>query len=80
MDVVIPLWVYPILVWTIAWKAVAAWRAARNGHLVWFVAFFIVNTIGILPIIYLTWFQNIDYKKKGPRKLVRKKKWPVLFK
>ena len=83
IDVVIPLWVYPILIWTIAWKAVAAWRAARNGHLIWFVAFFIVNTIGILPIVYLAWFQDVDYSKRGKKvrkKVVKRKKAPKLFK
>jgi len=81
MVVEFPWWIYLVLVWTIAWKAVAAWKAARRGHLIWFVAFFIVNTIGILPIVYLTWFQDVDYSKgkKKSRKVV-KKKWPVLFK
>ena len=77
---VIPLWVYPILIWTIVWKAVAAWKAARRGHLVWFVVFFIVNTIGILPIIYLAWFQDVGDKKKVRKRAVKKKKLPTLFK
>jgi len=81
IDVLIPLWVYPILIWTVAWKAVAAWKSARNGHLIWFVVFFVVNTVGILPIIYLAWFQNVDYFKKGKRvRKVVKKKAPKLFK
>ncbi len=82
MEIVIPGWVYPILIWTIAWKAVAAWKAARKGHLIWFVVFFVVNTIGILPIVYLAWFQDVDYKKNGKkvRKRVGKvKKSPTLF-
>ena len=82
IEVAIPLWVYPILVWTIAWKAVAAWRAARNGHLIWFVVFFVVNTIGVLPIIYLAWFQDVNYNKgkKKVRKKPMRKKSPALFK
>ena len=81
IEIVIPWWVYPVLVWTIAWKAVATWKAARKGHLIWFVVFFIVNTIGILPIIYLTWFHDTEREMKKVRKTVRKKrKWPVLFK
>ena len=84
---VIPLWMYPVLVWTIVWKAVAAWKAARKGHLVWFVAFFIVNTVGILPMVYLFFFQNMNSSrgnkkkvKKKVRKKVAKRKIPVLFK
>lgn len=40
------------LVWSAVWKGIALWRAARNAHLVWFVAMLIVNTLGILEIIY----------------------------
>ena len=82
VDIAIPLWMYPILVWTIAWKAIASWKAARRGHLIWFVAFFIVNTVGILPMIYLFFFQNMKSVTKNKRrgKKVAKKKFPALFK
>ena len=71
IDVTIPLWVYPILIWTIIWKATAAWKAARKGHLLWFVAFFIINTAGVLPIVYIFFFQNL---KISARKGVPSKK------
>ncbi len=31
----------------------ALWRSARRNELIWFVFLLIVNSIGILPIIYL---------------------------
>jgi len=48
-------------VWSMAWKGVALWRAGRNAHLGWFIALFIINTLGILPIIYIFAFS----RKKG---------------
>jgi len=66
-DMGVPLWVYPILVWTMIWKGIGAWQSARKGQMIWFVAFFIFNTVGILPIIYLTWFQQ-DWNKGVPEK------------
>ena len=45
-------------VWSMAWKGVALWRAGRNAHLVWFIVLFIVNTLGILPIIYIFAFSR----------------------
>jgi len=51
---VIPL----AVVWTMAWKGVALWRAGRNAHLVWFIVLFIVNTLGILEIIYIFAFSR----------------------
>lgn len=49
------------VVWEMVWKGIALWRAGRNGALVWFIALFILNTLGILPIIYIFAFSR---KKK----------------
>ena len=46
------------VVWEMAWKGVALWRAGRNAHLVWFICLFIFNTLGILPIIYIFAFSK----------------------
>ena len=52
-------WLFSLIViWSIAWKALATWHAARNGQLVWFIALFIINTAGILEIIYLAFFRK----------------------
>ena len=47
-----------VLAWSMAWKGVALWRAGRNAHLVWFIVLFIVNTLGILEIIYIFGFSR----------------------
>jgi len=44
--------------WTIPWKGVALWRAARNQSIAWFVILLIVNTFGILEIIYIFAFSK----------------------
>jgi len=48
-------------VWTIPWKGVALWKSARNRQMVWFVVLLVVNTLAILEIVYLAFFQQ---KKK----------------
>ena len=42
-----------LMIWTLIWKGIALWRAGRNTHKVWFVILLIVNTLGILEIIYI---------------------------
>ncbi|MEK7613383.1 MAG: DUF5652 family protein [Patescibacteria group bacterium] len=42
-----------LLLWSLAWKGWALWRAARNNHRYWFVALLLINTLGILEIIYI---------------------------
>lgn len=42
-----------LAVWSIIWKGLALWRAARNGSNAWFIIMLVVNTVGILEIIYI---------------------------
>lgn len=44
--------------WELVWKALALWRASRNNQRYWFTALLIINTVGILPIVYLKFFQK----------------------
>jgi hypothetical protein len=39
-------------------KGIALWKCGRNNQLSWYIALFIINTAGILPLIYLFAFQN----------------------
>ena len=49
------------VIWTFPWKGVALWRAARNGHIAWFIVLLVVNTLAILEIIYI-----FGFAKKKP--------------
>jgi len=41
------------VVWTLVWKGLGFWRAARAGQPAWFVAMLVLNTVGLLEITYL---------------------------
>jgi hypothetical protein len=45
-----------IALWALVWKALALWHAARNRQRIWFIVLLLVNTVGILEIVYLAWF------------------------
>jgi methionyl-tRNA synthetase len=47
-----------VILWSLPWKGVALWKAARNNQTGWFVALIILNTVGILEITYLYFFQR----------------------
>ena len=47
-----------VLVWSFIWKGLALWNSARNHQKAWFVILLIVNTLGILEIIYLLFFRK----------------------
>ena len=42
-----------LLVWSTVWKGIALWMAARRGQSGWYVVLLIVNTVGILEMIYV---------------------------
>ena len=50
----------PLTIWSIAWKGLALWRASKNDQKYWFIALLIINTIGLLEIIFLVWFAKKD--------------------
>ena len=39
--------------WSLVWKGLALWKAAQKKEVSWFLAILILNTLGILPIVYL---------------------------
>lgn len=55
-------WIIPVFIvlaiWESVWKLIALWKSARACKLGWFICIAIFNTIGILPIVYLLWFQK----------------------
>lgn len=51
-----------LVLWEIVWKGIALWKAARESQRYWFVAMLILNTAGILPILYIFVFKQ---GKKG---------------
>ncbi len=47
-----------VFVWSLIWKAWALWRSARQGDKVWFGALMVINTVGILEILYIFYFSR----------------------
>lgn len=59
-------WLFWILIfWSIFWKGIALWKAARNNHKWWFAAILMINTLGILEILYIV---VLERKKKENKK------------
>ena len=58
------LWLFLVLaVWSIIWKGFALWQAAGRHQKIWFVILLILNTAGILEIIYLFFVVKAQNKK-----------------
>ena len=42
-----------LMLWSVFWKGLALWHSAQRKEPWWFVALLIINTAGILEIVYL---------------------------
>lgn len=45
--------IFLLAIWGLVWKGLALWRAARSEQTTWFVILLVVNTLGLLEIVYL---------------------------
>ncbi|MBU3965719.1 hypothetical protein KKG29_03035 [Patescibacteria group bacterium] len=52
---------WPIILsvaWTLPWKGVALWKAARLNDKWWFIALLVINTLALLEILYIFIFSK----------------------
>lgn len=53
-----PWVIWLMIIWSIPWKGVALWRSARLNSKLWFIVLLIVNTLGVLEILYIFFFSR----------------------
>jgi len=53
-----PFLLIVVLIWSLTWKGIAMWRAARNNQKKWFIAILIINLFGLVEVLYLLFFQR----------------------
>ena len=69
-------WFLGALVWSMFWKGLALWHASQRQQKIWFIVIFVVNTFGILDLIYLLFVAKAiveikivsDKKRTEPKK------------
>jgi len=62
----IPAWLLIVVVaWSFVWKGLALWKSAHKNQLIWFVVILVLNTVGILEILYIFLFSEINLNKKS---------------
>ena len=60
----------PFAIFDLILRGFALWRSAKKDQNVWFIALLVVNSMGILPLIYL--ILNRD-QKETPKKTKKSK-------
>lgn len=49
-------WMVLLVIWDLVWRGLALWRSAQEKKQYWFIAMLVLNTAGILPLVYLIFF------------------------
>ncbi len=57
-----------LLAWTLLWKGLSLWRSAKEGQKNWYIVLLILNTLGILEIVYLFKFSKHKLTLKEMKK------------
>jgi len=68
--------------WSLVWKGLALWKSSKRNQLVWFIVLLVLNTVGILEILYIFVFselgrrprQRSQPKSRSLKRPVRKKR------
>jgi hypothetical protein len=47
-----------LMIWTVVWKGFALWKSVKNDHKIWFIVLLVINTAGILEILYIFLFSQ----------------------
>lgn len=42
-----------LVIWEAFWKGIGLWKSAKRGEKLWFMAIFLINLFGLIPIFYL---------------------------
>lgn len=42
-----------LILWETFWKGIGLWKSAKKGDTIWFIAIFLINFLGLIPIFYL---------------------------
>ena len=58
-----PIILFIGLVCSLVLKGIALWKSARLNSIIWFIVLLVVNTFGILEILYIFVFSELSFKK-----------------
>jgi hypothetical protein len=53
-----------MFIWSYVWKLLALWKAGKNNSPVWFIVLALVNTMGILEILYIFVFSKMKHSQR----------------
>jgi len=53
---------YILFAWSLLWKGLSLWHSSKNDQRNWFIVLLVLNTVGLLDIVYLFKFAKKKMK------------------
>lgn len=62
-----------LFLWSLPWKGIALWKAAKNNQLKWYLVILVISTLGILEIVYLLFYskEKLRFSDLHPKTLIK---------
>lgn len=57
-----------LALWSVLWKGLSLWHSGRRGQAWWFVILLVVNTLGLLEIVYLFGILKLKFSELFSKK------------
>lgn len=57
-----------LALWSIFWKGLSLWHSGRRGQAWWFAILLVVNTLGLLEIVYLFGILKLKFSELFSKK------------
>ena len=54
-----------LIIWELFWKGLALWKAAKRNDKIWYIVLLVLNTAGLLEILYIFVFARREDKAKN---------------
>ena len=68
-DIGIPLWLLVIVItWELVWKGLSMWKSSKKDQPYWFITLLVLNTFGILQILYYYVFSEVKLDERSKKK------------
>lgn len=58
-----------LMLWSLFWKGLALWHSSQRQRGWWFIALLVINTAGILEIVYLFGILKLRFDTLFPKKM-----------
>lgn len=67
--------IFLLVLWEAFWKIFGLWKSAKKGDKLWFIAIFVVNLFGLVPLFYLWKTKQLNTVLQDSRQFIKRQRF-----